>query len=301
MKIRLSALVICIYCTTLFLACSKTEIAPQEPDTKEQISSKFFDAPSDTDPSIRKVVSRLKEMNSRHEYISSFAKLNGYPVWNKVLAVVAKNQTQSFASSLGKDTVAFIPLVLDNATEVNGFIRVRLSDSIAINYSLAKDYKAYPREVNGIIATADEFALLIMKLNKVVFDYKYFEITDHSLFLDKIDDTTNIASKETRIVLNDSISQGSINSLYTIAQHCEVYTVTICGENAISIGCPRHQETVCWDIMTEIPDGGDSGGGGGGGGGSTGGLPHYYPCPGATTQSSNTPIQPCPAPGPGTG
>ncbi|MCP9752130.1 hypothetical protein EGI32_14275 [Ferruginibacter sp. HRS2-29] len=253
----------------------------------------------------------MRRRNDKKEFVNDFSEKNGYPHWDKAIFKTIHTDIQSFAGNLtgDDDTLAYIPLVLADSNYVNGYLLANLSTGIALSYSLAQDYKAYPFELGTNVYSASAFAMNIMLLNQSVFGTNEFIITDQRLF-----SNDTVHRKTRRLVLGPSISDSTNASLNTPSV-CS--TVTVFGEYC---GTPAYPQCSDWDgcdlcgyptcyrttdhyTSCTFEDGGGTGGGntGGGEGGSPGNgpgggggssPPHNYPCPVPGT---------CPPPGGGIG
>ena len=302
-----------------FNSCKKNDITI-DPVEREQApkSSKFFSVKADTDPVVKRIVADIIKRNNSKEFVTGFAGKNGYPVWDKILANKIKLVNSSFtASNLNStDTIILIPLVLEGQQRVNGFIKAVINDSIKMSYSLACDYKNYPFNSDEPGNSAENFATLIMTLDKLVFGYNKFTITDSLLF--KSNDPLNV-------VLSVSFPDSQLQNVnghqnLVVTEECTITTVYVsyeCGSGLQSVIVPRGcGATIEYEncYITGIDWGNTSGGGGttsGGSptGGSGSGIPYLYPCvpnvpvviPFSNNLLPEDPLPPCPAPWPGTG
>lgn len=270
------------------------------------------------------VAKELERRNNIKEFVNEFAETKGFPIWNKaILSFAEKNSSNNFGNSGGNtDSLVYIPLVLQNTNTTNGFLRAVINDSISFSYCLAKDYKNYSFTSSTNIATADEFASLIMMMDKEVFGQNKFYLTDPRLLTGT--GTGNVS--QNRIAKIVSIENGTTgNNL------CEgtIYTVSWLVQDPQSCTCVNGASTpggVCQDwetgclacsntVTITITVGDDPGCGGTGGsgegpigggtpisggpsGGGTGGgsPPPYYPCQNLPTSLLPEPLPPCPPP-----
>lgn len=294
-------------------SCKKTdELNVSSTVVNSNIANKFFTIPTNTDDLVKRVAAEIENRNNKKEFIDAFSKQNGFPIWDKVISIKGQqNKGQGIVSISETDTTVYIPLVQEDSLHVNGYILAKVnSDSIAVSYSLAQDYKAYPRIKTSSELTADEFIILIINLDKAVFGYHQFSVTDNSLFYNNEADTGDGAIVTKTIRLTDKIYSNK-NGLLSMETFCQDVVVTICVERSVNIKhynqsagnykpCNDYMYENCWDVYT---DDGNSGGGGipteGGGGGE---IPHDYPCKPVLYPSVNpNPLPDCPPPGPGTG
>jgi hypothetical protein len=316
-KGRLKQLLIGLFIPILIvISCTKIDITSEKlTNDKEDVTNRFFNPPSNTNPLVQKVISECKVRNNRKEYVNEFSKTIGFPVWDKVIINIVKvNTTPSFAStSSNQDTLIYIPFVKQDSTTVNGFILATIHDSIYLRYCLAQDYKNYPFTTTSSITTASQFILQILRLNQIVFGVNDYLITDPRIF------SSNIGLRKTKRLSfrNESNTNSNIN-LNSLEQICTTYwteTEIMFDPDGDADPCDcsgnEYYDYSIWEANTvclpSIPIGGGGGGSGGGSSGGGGPLPYVYPCipvaVGNFTNNSLTgdPLPPCPPPGGGSG
>ncbi len=298
-----------------FISCAKLDTKlDMQNENIAVATTKFFKVPSTTDPLTLKVINEIKTRNDKKEFVSSFAVMNGYPVWDKALILVDKSKHQTSFSNSGdgssiNDTIFLIPLVLINETKVNGFIKATLNEDIRINYSLAQDYKNYSFATSGLTPSdATRFAFCMIYLNKKVFADKQYNITDSRLFSS---DTIN--KKTARIYFNEENQAINLVEPLEMCDHVNVQYVncafpTYAECTPVCDQCSRCMSTMQIETCITINTGDDGGSSGTGTGGGDGGVPHSYPCPPGTLFSiingnslTDDPISPCPPPAVGMG
>lgn len=126
---------------------------------------------------------QIKERKVALGYWSDFAKANGQPVWDKSIIISSNANSTSFANAgTARDTVYYIPLVLENDTIVNGFIEARVKDSVQLGYRLAQDYVAYKYELNNRESAVSLFITKLIALNNNTFGYSKFYFRDQKIF-----------------------------------------------------------------------------------------------------------------------
>ncbi len=297
----------------LIFGCTKMKSNSDELSSLNIGNSKeFFKIPPSTDPLVLRVINDIKIRNEKKEFVNDFASKYGYPVWDKVIIKVSKNNAQSFANNLNEnDTTLLIPFALVNQNKVNGFIRANLSDSIMLSFSLAQDYKNYTFSNSTTQTTASQFALQVMILNKLVFGVNEYTILDPRLF-----STDTLHHKTKKITLLNPAPQNSLlsSSCWTLIQDYTVCTTPYYPAcvNAPG-GCDLCIFPTCYStttITTECPESGGNGSSGSNGTPSgtptTGGgqIPYVYPCNPylvGPSLTGNPPLPPCPPPTGGTG
>lgn len=117
-------------------SCKKTDLINQPTEVlKEEsvsLTKKFFSAPPNIDPIIEKIIAEISQRNSRKEFISAFASSKGFAIWDKPqINISSLNRNGGNFAGQSPDTLVYIPLVLQNTSKVNGFIRAVLNDSKA--------------------------------------------------------------------------------------------------------------------------------------------------------------------------
>ncbi|MBK8710449.1 MAG: hypothetical protein IPL97_00980 [Niastella sp.] len=284
----------------LFAACKKMDTGFSE-STKD-ITAKFFQTTSAPNATVQRVMAEIKKLNEKKEFITQFAKENGYPVWNKVIIGTSNQQNNETSfinnnSNAEIDTTILIPFVLVGENTVEGFIKAEVTQrSVDVSYSLAKDYKAYEFKQDNSRASSTSFAYLNILLNKIVFNVNDYKITDPRLF-----------STDTGLVNSNILHINDMN--ITISTENTYRYITLCGSTTTQYGycgtpayckqnkgcdagnCPTGQcyfyystSTTCISILIP-PPAPIEGGGSTGGSGNTEEIPHAYPC-------NNTPDNP---------
>ncbi len=263
----------------------------------------------------------MKEQNIDNEFLNNFLKNKGIPKWNNILIQKKAKQTLNSTvsnSSAVFDTIVIVPFVKVNEYRVNGFLKIKITDSIRYNYSLAQDYKNYPYNINQEGLSAESFTTLILNLDNKVFGYKKFLIKDSLLFRNN-----NISSsQEISLLLEDSTTPNLQQNLNTISE-CTGTTIFItwnCNstitQNITNPHCGvSFQFNNCLVTGVDwtgvwgggVPSGSGSSGGGSGGGGF---IPYNFPCNPTLLIANNineppggsgNPLPPCPLPPTGIG
>lgn len=274
--------------------------------TDEEVTQKFFNIPTNVPLAVKKAAAEMKKRNDANEYIVKFAKENGYPVWDKALISYNENIRASFTGSssyIGEgDTTVILPLVPEGLDKVTGFVTATESDSIRLDLYRGGDYSKYTFEERaGTEATADKAVLQIMALNKMVFGYTSFKVSDNRLFSNE--NEYNPSARPRRVTLKEA---GNTQNL-SIA--CQEYIVTVYTQVWYSDGSYIEIEMYHFSVWigncgpgtgsggtsgSGIPVTGTTGGpiaGSPGTGGTGVGIPSNYPCP--STMSRNIPAMPC--------
>lgn len=284
---------------SLLFSCKKSDITIP-PDSVS--SSAFFKTDKALDPIVQKVYDEIRIRNEKTNFAAKFSKNNGYPKWNNalLLSVPTHRHNESFTAS-NNDTIVYLPLVLENGSNVNGFIKATINGNVGLSYSLANDFKNYPNTPASYCSTTkSEYATFLMYLDNRFFGHNGFTVTDSSLYPTTRPDPVKYLSFDF-----DSTQNGG-GGLLAMTTICVTTTLTVEYEQ---LGChPKPFDVItfvnCYDVIYD--DGIEVGGGGSGSGGSGGGgeIPYIYPCiPGILVDPvlNGPPLPPCPIPVNGTG
>ena len=259
-------------CTKLDTGSNRLSQTPAE---------KFFTIPAGTNPQIRSVIDNLKKQNSLTGFINTLAQQEGYAVWDKAIIKRIANRTGGLLTA--EDSVAYIPLVLENTAHVNSFLYVRLNGNMQIRLMRGRDYSMHGFDSTKA-SNAQNFTMQIMLLENEVFGHTKFKINDNRLFASG--NTRHF--QQTEVELKESPSaNASLAGRFVLGMAYVTYvgcggsvppcTASYCDHcNGCIIG--RWEETMQWiddyDDFGNPTGGGDPNGGGsgipGGGPGGTG-------------------------------
>ncbi len=297
-------------------SCKKNDLLSESKAINTNVTSKFFNLPSNLNPVVARVAAELEKQNLKTGFITNLAKQAGFPAWDKSKIQLLKDNTQNSNSLLedydGADTCILIPMILLDANFVNAFISATIiDDSVTMRLFYRNDYKAYPYKneqpstfpTTGI-TTAEEFALKMISFDKAVFGYTSFLLKDKRLFI------SPQYYKDTAIAHGIlTIKENQQNNLI-LCEETEI-VITVCNTPTYS-GCNPTCDVcgngVCYQIIStaescnEVPlpgGGGNTGwpsappsGPGGTGGGPTGGGPTGCSV-GGLIQEGYAPPNPC--------
>lgn len=250
----------------LFYSCQKMQLAPNTNSIleKNKITQEFFTTSDAIEPIISRVYNEIKQRNSLHEFVSEFAKSNGFPRWNGSLIKVVGD----------RDTIVIVPLVLRNLKYTNGFIKVVLNKNISISSHLRSEYNNYPFGANDSF-NAENYITIFAYFDNALFNFKQFLITDSRLFRGH---PLHSSNDDRRMIKISRVS--SENPPYLRTQGCGYLTVYIDWLEQDVENCTCNDPLNC-DWQTGCSDCSnfhttshttyvDCGGGDGSGGGSTG-------------------------------
>lgn len=266
--------------TALLLGISCRKSDQTNNDNSSQLTpanhaAQFFAVPAGTKPVVAAIAKELERRNKMKEFVNDFAETKGFPIWNKaILSFSGERQNINFGNSSSNiDSLVYIPLVLQNATSTNGFLRAVINDSISLSYCLAKDYKNYSFTPSNNITTADEFASFFMLLDNEVFGHNIFYLTDPRLLTGTGmgNGTQNRTAKIMGITKGTPATNLCEGTIYTIDWLVQDPENCTCANGASTPGGICHDwETGCQacsnTVTLTITVGADAGCGGTGGG-----------------------------------
>ena len=275
MKIKFNYWVALFFLTLVICAssCRKTNLVSEEKEYSiNSIENKFFNENRNNEPLENALVSFIQRENNRLKFVDKTVNQIGYPRWDKISTI--EEESTSFTNSLASTAKTYyVPFVRDSQYYVNAAMLIKIGTESDTTFTYIQDweYKTLPNTNTSVNDKAEQFAVLLMKLNKNVFGYSKFYITDSTLFKDG-------PQKAAFVTLDSSVNNGNSNS-YTYS--CTIVTTTVlvsCGQNIItnnsnysSIRAHCYSSSV--SLFCDFPTGGSSSGGPNGGGGSTSGGP----------------------------
>ena len=235
------------------------------------------------------VMGLRKTTNEKYNFADNLINKIGYPYWHKSI-VINKVGTATRTLTDSTNTV-FIPFVMDIENTVNTTLVINTSPSDT-NFHFIADwqYRNYIYGQPAADTTAENVALLFMLLDRNVFGYEKFIITDSNLF-STTPGQPDLNDREIRI---NTPNTGRISTSYVVTvcnntYHCGSQVCRGRGWCDYDSGCPTG---VCWPISSVCleyiyetdPGGGNNGSGGSGGswsGGNGGSNPNWTPpnCP----------------------
>jgi hypothetical protein len=273
-KFRFLSLLVLLGFVLTYLSCKKTDLLSQTSISSDAfIETKFFNSNRSNDPTEKTLVDYLKRQNDKTNFVPATIKQIGFPVWDKAISFKNnKKNTSSFAAS-GDSTLSetyFIPFVRDSQNYVNATLIIETSNSdTSFQFKSDWQYAQMQNSHNSLGDTAENFAVLIMNLDKNVFGYNKFTILDSNLFKQN--------NKKALFVKLDTSSQNSGSNLMntdcldaTITWNTCPYTPGNCsGPNGTCDNCPDYcTSSIHW---TYCPPSGSPGDGGVPSGGPWGG------------------------------
>lgn len=215
-------------------SCRKLDISEHNGSpstmTDGEIYQRFFNVPANAPDAVKHMADQMKAQNAANEYISKFAKDNGFPVWDKAIVSTAKKlptgsqQRNGEGNSVDGEeegaTTITLPIVPWGEEFVTGFVEGKITDTVLLALYRGGDYSMYSfDDVPDSVINADKAAMQIMQLNKKVFGYTKFKVDDNRLFSNETQYNPN--AKRRAIQLIDSLYNQTSN--VSIASGCHVY------------------------------------------------------------------------------
>jgi uncharacterized membrane protein YgcG len=263
------------------LSCKKFDSAQTPKEIQaNSYDVNFFNSHRTNDIKENAIVNYLKRINEKENFVDKVVKQIGYPRWDKAIYTRESNNN-SFAASNDSSNIFFIPFVRDSQNYVNASLIIETNSSdTSFQFKCDWQYTQMQNTPNSVQDSAENFAVLIMKLDQAVFGYTKFSILDNNLFKRN---NKNAISIELA-----APNQNSGNNLM-LAEGCSEVTISwndcpypSCnGAGGSCDGCSLCTSSISYTFCT-----------GGGGGGSTGGSgipPGGSPPGGGTTNGGGTP------------
>ena len=255
-------------------SCKKNDVASYEEKNynPKVIEGKFFQLNAPISKESKSVYNYLYNINQQAPFAVETAKKIGYPLWNKVLHKISKAKNiagrDNLGGSSGDTLISIIPFVKVNDTVVNDVLIVKSIDADTLHYFVCDwQYSQYNNVPQSGYDPAEKFSFFFLAVNKEVFGYDIFTVTDSSLF------STNGENSEIIKIIDNA----GTSNLQEIEECYEVEVVTSVCSQASNIRVGQYNcyvITATYEYCVTIPGGGGPTGGGptgGGGGGPTGG------------------------------
>lgn len=171
----------CLLWAVLIQSCKKTD---NDVVIKDELTTT---TPYSLTGKDNKQVARVfKELNKRgltNEAFTRYGKL----LWDKSIVLpYAHSQSPAYNTRAhnGIDSVVITPIVPENTKEVTAYLQAWIGDTVSLAIYTKHQYTAlaFGNTLNNGIGEAEKLALQFMHLNKLVFNYTTFQITDKRLF-----------------------------------------------------------------------------------------------------------------------
>lgn len=308
-KSLLSAIIASAVFLLMFLSgCRKIDVGPKNENV--QLDYSTFNPYGKLEPSVKRVYDHFIKLQKSTDVFRHYTQKYGRPLWEKGF-VIQSGGNSNQQRNVENDTVVIIPVIQSEALIINSYIEARLSDSITLWTHSADEYSMHEFSTSDEIKHAEQIALQFMLINRDVFGYRVFEITDKRLF-NFSPDYSDTGALKINIVLKDS-TEAAMRVRY----------VELCVDVIVTKPCPEPpphdpgneaRETTPCTITSTVTvcagwweddhggeggggsgggdtGGGQTGGGGGGGTGGGGGGGGWTPLPSDQTELTLTDIQ----------
>lgn len=189
-------------------SCKKNNVTNNEEKNYDPkvIESKFFQYNAPISKESKSVYDYLYNINQQSPFAIETAKKIGYPLWNKVLHKRSKAKNiagrDNLGGSSGDTLISIIPFVKVNDTVVNDVLIVKSTDADTFHYFVCdwqySQYTNTPNTPNTEYDAAEKFSFFFLAVNKEVFGYDIFTVTDSSLF------STNGENSEIIKIINNA-------------------------------------------------------------------------------------------------
>ncbi len=254
-------------------SCKKLDTSQEQNEAvANSYEGQFFNSHRTNDSKENAIVNFVKRINEKENFVNNAIKQIGFPRWDKITYYASKYNSNSFTSSNDSTTTYYIPFVRDSQNFVNAsLIIVANPTDTTFQFKYDWQYLQMQNTPNSLLDSAENFAILFMRLDKAVFGYKKFSITDHNLF--KRNNKHAI-----HVELGDSATQDNLNAQVT----CTTVTITYNDCYAPDSDKCRNGCDGCWWCtavihITSCIENGGSGGSEGGSGIPTGSGPSGTP------------------------
>jgi hypothetical protein len=167
----------------VYFSCRKTEKVFTQPKTESE--TKFFTLPASADPSVQKVVDKIRRQNEASSFLNEFIKKQGFAVWDKATVQHVANSVATKSSRTANDSAdsVIIPLVRANEKKVHGALACTIiDDKVTIRLLDGSKYNWYNQHPEITGNNGEQLSLMLMQLDKTVFGHELFKITDPTAF-----------------------------------------------------------------------------------------------------------------------
>jgi hypothetical protein len=178
----IGALLLLVFISLFSPSCRRADLSlPQHHSIR---LPHFFDLPSQTHPTIRRIADVIRQQDEQHHFLEDLVQKQGFALWDKS-PVLAGSQgiAASRTRSRSADSVVLIPLVKEGQQKVHSFLACLVSaDSIKIRLFDGASYKAYGINNRTDTLSATFVAFQTMALDNGAFGHKWFKLTDSTIF-----------------------------------------------------------------------------------------------------------------------
>lgn len=252
----------------IIFSCKKdyTSVLNENIITQEQYD-RFFNLPKNANPSLLKIVNKLKQREKQIPFLKTLISECGMPKWEfseiqlpnyQILDVIKSNSIglleKPSQSGYGKDSIILIPFVRDTNNYVNSFFAIKMGDSIQIELVKGKDYLRYGLDLNSKMYFAQQVAFRCMTFDNKIFKTDSFHIINQNLSLSFPRTKGKPVFKIEYKSSNDSISS-EMSKLAIDQEKCQTVKISYIDcwwlENGMTCGgMPKGQCDECWRCVS---------------------------------------------------
>lgn len=257
-----------IFLILLFSSCQKTSDQfneniprPEAPHTSNEL---FFTSHPASDTHVLAAANFVRNQDTKFHFINTYIDRFGMPYWDKALVM---KKSAGMTGRANDQVLIFIPFVKEGDEHVNSSLAVKIignDTSFRMLYNTKRALRETDSDINNRLSL-----LALMRLDKNVFNYRLFRITDTVSFGGFGENTRSVEVKDEQSANQTSkIMYYEVEVCYTVAVPLNDGQVVGCPPD---VPCPQYKEEVRCDSYSGWYDDGDWGSGGGGGGGDSGG------------------------------
>jgi hypothetical protein len=207
-----------------FFSCHKTDLKTDESVTDPATAS-FFKGLTTSSPQVARVAEALKKQGNGSDLLTSIVKKYGHLKWEKSIVVNPVPRSATNNRTTGTDTIVIIPIVEKDSAVVKAYIKAHIGDSVTLDLFTSNKYSKLPfsntvEEVNE----AEKYAIRFMLLNKEVFGYTEFLLTDNRLFSKGV--KNNIANGKRHVSLMPNVAKSNVAVRMQYTETCVNITST---------------------------------------------------------------------------
>lgn len=247
----------------IFITCRKIDYKRDEKFGFVDPTEKFFTVPGNTDLRVQVIVEKIKQQNSKYDFVKDLVKRVGLPVWNKSLVVAPSQHSKLLSDS--SVTFLYIPFASDSTVNASLIVRTTIGDT---SFRLLNnfDYSDFGFDSTTNNWNAKNVFHLFTIFEREIFNHTVFKILDSRLFPSPDTNRATIVHLKKN---NLTWDRQSLLSEITDCQWVDVCFGPDWYEDWCGGGCSTdceyytHTELSCTIVWSE---GGGSPPGGGGGG-----------------------------------
>jgi hypothetical protein len=163
----------------LFLIDSCVRNNIEHIDFERNIVTRFLSLPANSDESLIKISTDLRQKNLIKHFIPEIATKDGIPLWNHAI-IEAKEPYMRSADAV---QTVLLPLSLPNSNQISAILVCCISDSVTYNLFRKGSYQSYGLDKPVDSADAEKIIGLILLMENKIWGRELFYIMDGRLFM----------------------------------------------------------------------------------------------------------------------